>query len=142
MASSPLTERLLAAVADPLHPGLRIEAAERGPVTVYLPLNEAFIGNPWSGYVHGGVLTTLLDKATRAAALAWLDAGEGVLPLDLRVDHLTATRAVEGLLARAHCTRLTSTIAFVDGEVVDALSGQVVANGVSSLLRTPEEAGA
>ncbi|SEO50228.1 PaaI family thioesterase [Aquisalimonas asiatica] len=142
MATSALTERLLAAVTDPLHPGLRIQAVEQGEVTAYLPLHEGFIGNPWSGYVHGGVLTTLLDKTTRAAALALVDAGESVAPLDLRVDHLGATAAPDGLLARARCTRLTSTIAFLTCEVVDARSGQVVANGVSSLLRTPQEEGA
>ncbi|MFV8833936.1 PaaI family thioesterase [Aquisalimonas sp.] len=142
MTSPAITQRLLDAVADPLHPGLEIEVAERGLVTVYLPLNDGFIGNPWSGYVHGGVITTLLDKTTRAAALVWVEAGEAVLPLDLRIDHLAATTASAGLLARGRCTRLTATIAFVHGEVVDVLSGDVVANGVSSVLRTPEEAGA
>lgn len=140
MPSATPAERLLDAICDPLHPGLRVQQTGSGEVTLYLPLSESFIGNPWNGYVHGGVLTNLLDKATRAAALGCLDTGEDVLPLDLRIDHLAATRATEGLVARARCTRLTATIAFVEGEVVDAHSDAVVANGVTSLLRTwPEE---
>lgn len=138
-AAARSADALLAAVADPLHPDLTCTYRGPGEVVLHLPFFDALVGNPWTGDIHGGVLTTLLDKATRAAVLSLLDAGEAALPLNLRVDHMGATRSRQGLRARARCHRLARAVAFAEGDVTEARTGRIIATGVSSLLRVAED---
>ena len=120
---------------DPLHPGLLAERLDARGVTLYQPWHESLVGNPWRGQIHGGVLTVLLDKATRAAALTVMASNEGVVPLDLRVDHLAPTLGREGLRVRAACHHLTRTVAFVEATVTELNASSPVVVGTSSLLR-------
>lgn len=126
-----------ALLEDPLHPGLLAERLDQRGVTLYQPWHEGLVGNPWRGQIHGGALTVLLDKATRAAALAVMPSTEGVVPLDLRVDHLSPTLGREGLRVRAACHHLTRTVAFVEATVTELNSSRPIVVGTSSLLRNP-----
>ncbi len=120
---------------DPLTPGLLTERLDGQEVSLYQPWDAGLVGNPWRRQIHGGVLTCLLDKATRAAALTVIGAEETVVPLDLRIDHQRATVGREGLRVRARCYRCSATVAFVEGTVSELNSGVTVGTGMSSLLR-------
>ena len=122
---------------DPLHPGLLAERLDERGVTLYQPWHESLVGNPWRGQIHGGALTVLLDKATRAAALIVMASGERVVPLDLRRDHRAPPLGREGLRVRAKCHHLPRTVAFVEATVTELNSGSPVVVGTSSVLRDP-----
>ena len=43
--------------------GLKVEHAKRGEAWLSVPYAENLIGNPETGVIHGGVITSLLDNA-------------------------------------------------------------------------------
>lgn len=82
-------------------------------VIARLPFSEALIGNPATGRLHGGVVTTVIDQTSGAAAVTTLDPPEVVATLDLRIDHLRAAEPRRPIFARAQCYKITGNIAFV-----------------------------
>lgn len=78
-----------------------------------LPYSEALVGNPDTGHLHGGVVTTIVDQTSGAAAVTTLDPPEVVATLDLRIDHLRAAEPNKPVFARAQCYKITGNIAFV-----------------------------
>ena len=43
--------------------GMNVIEASGEALTIELPYNEQHVGNPSTGVIHGGVLTTLMDTA-------------------------------------------------------------------------------
>jgi uncharacterized protein (TIGR00369 family) len=91
--------------------GLRIELAD-GKVTGVLPFAPHLIGNTVLPALHGGVVGAFLEL-TALAQLAQL-APDGAAPrtVDVTVDYLRASRAVESY-ARAEVLRLGRRVANV-----------------------------
>ncbi len=63
-------------------------------------------------------MTTILDHIGGSAVFSALDASgatdvASIATLDLRIDHVRPSRRGETLTARAHCYRVTPTVAFV-----------------------------
>lgn len=86
------------------------------------------------GHLHGGTLMSALDFTMSAAARGHEPLRWGVMTLDMATQFLDP--AVGEVLVTARCTRRGRSLAFCDGEVVDA-SGTVVAaaRAVFKLLR-------
>ncbi len=80
-----------------------------------IPYRGSLVGNPASGVVHGGIVTTLLDTVGGMAALA--RQGEFIMmaTLDLRIDYLRPSTPGEDLAARVECYKLTRNVAFTRG---------------------------
>jgi uncharacterized protein (TIGR00369 family) len=78
------------------------------------------------GWVHGGVLTGLLDFALGAAVVTTLAEGEWCATQSLTTDFLRPGKPGETLTARARVDRRGKLAAFPSGEVVDE-KGEVVA---------------
>lgn len=55
--------------------GLRLEPQKDGGLHVRVPYDERLIGDPATGVIHGGVVTTLLDTGCGIAAM--LKMGQG-----------------------------------------------------------------
>ena len=89
-----------------------VEVTE-GVVVAMVPYRPQLVGNVFTGSLHGGVVTTLIDQTSGAAVISCLGGRESVATLDLRIDHLRATVPDKPLYARAECYRLTASIAFV-----------------------------
>jgi len=80
-----------------------------------IPYRESLVGNPASGVVHGGIVTTLLDTVGGMAALARQGEFIVMATLDLRIDYLRPSTPGEDLAARVECYKLTRNIAFTRG---------------------------
>ena len=65
-----------------------------------VPYRPELVGNPETGHIHGGVITTLIDQSCGAAVLMATGPAERIVTLDLRVDHLRPA-AGEVAFARA-----------------------------------------
>lgn len=115
--------------------GLEPVAVGADGVTVRLPWQPSLVGNPETGVIHGGVITTLVDQASGAAVLAALGAPEAIATLDLRIDHLRAARPREDVLAVGQCHRVTRHIAFVRCTVHQGEPEQPVAVSMSTFMR-------
>ena len=86
---------------------------ERGAATMRLPYRAELVGNPDTGVLHGGVITTLLDACAGAAVFVRMWSPTAIATLDLRIDYLKPASPPEDVIAEATCYKLTSNVAFV-----------------------------
>lgn len=107
---------------------LRIVELDRGSCVLRLDYDERFVGNPDTGTIHGGVITTLLDSAGGVAAFSSIANGQTVATLDLRIDYLRPATTGSAVHGRAVCYRLTRTVAFVRGVAYHDDPGDPIAN--------------
>lgn len=82
-------------------------------VRIRVPYREDLIGDPDTGVLSGGLVTTLLDHVGGLAVWVALDAFRPIATLDLRVDYMRAAEPGRDLIAEARCYRLTRSVAFV-----------------------------
>ena len=95
--------------------GIRIVEVVRGVCVAQLDPSPRLAGNPETGVVHGGVVTTLLDSVGGAAAFSVVRRGQSVATLDLRIDYLRMSDPRRAIFGRAECYRLSRSVAFVRG---------------------------
>jgi len=86
---------------------------DRGQAQMRMPYSEALVGNPQTGVLHGGAITTLLDSACGSAAFMSLDEPTTISTLDLRIDYLRPATPGRAVIAAAHCYRRTRSVAFL-----------------------------
>lgn len=91
--------------------GLHDDASPR----IRVPYRPEWVGDPDTGVLAGGLVTTLLDHVGGLAVWVAMDAFKPIATLDLRVDYMRAAQPGRDLLAQARCFRLTPTVAFVRG---------------------------
>ncbi|HLU66435.1 MAG TPA: PaaI family thioesterase [Kofleriaceae bacterium] len=95
--------------------GLEMVALEDGEARMRLPYSPDLIGNPETGVLHGGAITSLMDACCGAAVFMKLTMPVPIATLDLRIDYLRPAAAGREVLAHATCFRLTRNVAFVRG---------------------------
>lgn len=94
--------------------GLRVvDAADEGWAVLRLPYRAELVGNPETGVLHGGMITSLIDACCGVAVFLKTQFQSRVATLDLRIDYLRPARPPEDVLARAECYKLTRHVAFV-----------------------------
>jgi uncharacterized protein (TIGR00369 family) len=116
--------------------GMETVEARNGVAVIRLPWRPELVGNPETGVLHGGVVTTLIDTVSGLAAITGLAQPEPVATLDLRIDHLKPATPKADLFARAECYRLTSRIAFVRATAYQNDPEDLVASSVSTFMLT------
>ncbi|HET8700793.1 MAG TPA: PaaI family thioesterase [Nitrococcus sp.] len=146
MSEHPDTERRLevvksffAAIPHSAVLGIEPVAVTAEHVTARIPYKAELVGNPDTGVVHGGVITTLVDQTCGAAVIAALDPPEVVVTLDLRLDHLQPAQPQQPIWAQAHCYRLTRHIAFVRCVVYQTTPAAPIATSMSTFMRVTHE---
>jgi len=118
--------------------GIRFVSLAERRVTLALPYDERFVGNPLTGVLHGGAITALLDAACGMACFVKLGEPVPVATLDLRIDYLRPATPAKEVHGRAECFKLTRSVAFVrceafhPGEEADLVA---VANGTFMVFR-------
>ena len=93
--------------------GVKVIEVSRSHVTLSLPYNPDLVGDPASGILHGGAVTSLVDSVAGMAVFAAMQKLQAVATLDLRIDYLKPALAEKELYATAECYKLTRSIAFV-----------------------------
>ena len=53
--------------------GLTVTEAKKGSLTLCLPYSDRIIGNPDTGVIHGGAITTLMDTTSGCVILCALE---------------------------------------------------------------------
>ena len=86
-----------------------------GEAWVRLPWNERLVGDPESGVLHGGAVTSLMDAACGMAVMIRIGQGASIATVDLRIDYLKPAKPETDVIAHAECYKLTRSIAFVRG---------------------------
>jgi len=122
-------ENFVGALAQCQRLGIKVVSARQNELILELPYSEDIIGNPDSGVIHGGAITTLMDTTSGSAVLCALPELELCPTLDLRVDYMRSAKPGQAVYARASCYRITSNILFMRCEAyqVDRTVGHCVA---------------
>jgi uncharacterized protein (TIGR00369 family) len=114
--------------------GIDYEGVNGNEVMLRMPYSEMIVGNPDTGVIHGGSITTLLDTCC-GFAMSWARGKIEPNPtLDLRIDHMTAATAKRDIIGKAEVFRMTSNIVFIRGEAVEDITGTVLAHAIATFM--------
>lgn len=136
-ASNAHMERLFAAFETIPHCrelGLEVVAFEPGAGTLRLDYQERLIGNVESGFVHGGVITTVLDTVAGLATFSTVEAGTAVATLDLRIDYLKPATPKMPIFGFAECYKTTRHVAFARGYAHHGDATDLIANCAATFM--------
>lgn len=92
---------------------LKLEDFDDGIAIFRLPYAPHLVGNPETGVLHGGVITTLLDATAGASVFMKRWEPTPVATLDLRIDYLKPATPPRDVFAKSVCYKLTKSVAFV-----------------------------
>jgi uncharacterized protein (TIGR00369 family) len=115
--------------------GLEFVLGERGRAVMRVPYNTALVGNPRSGVLHGGVITSLIDTTSALSVFSMLESREAIATLDLRIDYLRSATPGEPVYCTAECYRLGRQIGFTRATAYQEGNDKPIAHGVGTFMR-------
>ena len=129
-----MAQRFASVVPHVAAMGIEVVAASLAKTTLKLPWQAKLVGNQDEGFLHGGVITTLIDSASGLAVFLALEKPPSIATLDLRIDYLRPTNLHEAVIAEAECYRLTRNIAFVRARAHHGDFEKLIANSASTFM--------
>ncbi|WP_299729147.1 PaaI family thioesterase [uncultured Endozoicomonas sp.] len=115
-----------------------IHAAPDG-VEMEMPYDARLVGNPETGVIHSGVITTLMDSCSGVAVYARLSKMEACPTLDLRIDHLTTAEPEKPIRAFAEVYHMTDSMVFVRGVAFQESKEKPFAHSIGTFMRLGKE---
>ncbi|UJR82651.1 PaaI family thioesterase [Sandaracinus amylolyticus] len=95
--------------------GLEVIDYAASEVWMRLPYDAKLVGNPATGVLHGGAISSLMDAACGFATMIALGGPSPIATLDLRIDYLKPAIPGGDVIAHAHCFKITRHVCFVRG---------------------------
>ena len=114
--------------------GLRFIDFAAGEARLLLPYSEHLVGNPETGVIHGGAITSMLDAACGAAVFLKLGAPRPIATLDLRIDYLKMGTPGRDIACKASCYKVTRNVAFVRGVAYHDDENDPIASAAGSFI--------
>ncbi|MDO8838997.1 MAG: PaaI family thioesterase [Parvibaculum sp.] len=114
--------------------GMTVVNAAPGEAWLSVPYAENLVGNPETGVIHGGVITSLLDNACGIAVQLALPERMSIATLDLRIDYMKPATPKLELMSHTHCYKVTSSIAFVRGTAYHSDEADPIATCVGTFM--------
>ncbi|WP_170764135.1 PaaI family thioesterase [Ruegeria lacuscaerulensis] len=99
--------------------GLELTKIGNGEAEITMSYNEALIGDPRTGVIHGGAISTMLDTCCGAAVMSHPFAPSSTATIDLRIDYMRAATPGQTITTRATCYHITRNVAFVRATASD-----------------------
>lgn len=94
---------------------MSVDHVEAGKAVLSLPYNQSLVGDPDSGVIHGGPVSTLLDSTLGLAVMAHPDGDGMTATIDLRIDYMRPAKPEHKITASGEVYHVTRTVAFVRG---------------------------
>lgn len=114
--------------------GITVRDLRDGIAELELPYRADLIGDPRTGVLHGGVITSLVDACCGAAVFMKLRRPQPIATLDLRIDYLKPAAPNETVVARAECYKVTHHVAFVRGVAFHGDESCLIASAAGSFM--------
>lgn len=128
--------RFMAGIKHSQQLGLELVDVWEGGLIVKLPYSEQIVGNPETGIIHGGAITTLMDQTCGMAALSSLIPKFDIAPtVDLRIDYMRPAEPGRDILGKAETFRVTSSVIFTRGVAYHEDSDKPIAHCVATFMR-------
>jgi uncharacterized protein (TIGR00369 family) len=121
--------------------GIEVVHSARGMAIMKLPYRANLVGNPETGVIHGGAVTTLIDTVCGLASITAPEEPSRVATLDLRIDYLRPATPARDLFARAEVYKLTRHIAFLRAEAYQDDPRDLVASAIGTFMFVRRNAG-
>jgi uncharacterized protein (TIGR00369 family) len=114
--------------------GFELVSVEESRAALKAPYREELVGDPDTGVIAGGVITTLLDHTCAQAVWAALPAYTSIATLDLRIDYMRPAEPGLDICAHAHCYKLTRSVAFVRAQAFDRDPADPIATAQAAFM--------
>jgi len=113
--------------------GASLASAESGRVVIELPFRDDLTQQ--DGYLHAGIVTTVLDSACGYAAYTMMPEGSSVLSVEFKVNLLAPAKG-DVLIARAEVKRAgrTLTVCTADAFVVSDRKERLCATMLATMI--------
>ncbi len=106
---------------------MSLEEIGEGRAVISMPYNEALVGDPRSGVIHGGAVSALMDTCGGAAVMSHPDGPIATATIDLRIDYMRAAAPGQTIRTEAGCYHVTRSVAFVRATAWDEDTDRPVA---------------
>lgn len=114
--------------------GFRFVSAADGRGSIEVPWREDLVGDPDTGVIAGGIVTTLLDHTCGLAITATATGPVSTATLDLRIDYMRPAAPRAGVIAEAHAYKLTRSVAFVRAQAWDVDPADPIATAQAAFI--------
>lgn len=114
--------------------GLELVELGDGRARFRLPWDPKLVGDPRTGVLHGGAITSMMDACCGAAVFMALMEPTPIATLDLRIDYLRPATPKEPVDAHAHCYRVTRNVAFVRGVAYQGSEDDPIASAAGTFV--------
>lgn len=145
LGADPL-ERVRAMMAwTPQGQALGVEATkiEGGHIWGRVPYKAELVGDPESGVIAGGVITTFLDQLCGMAAVLAMREPTIVATIDIRIDYMRPAEPNRDVIAHAYCYKIGKNVAFVRASAYENDEDNPIAHAVAAfMLNTNSRMGA
>ena len=112
--------------------GLKLERLGNGKAVMTIPYHKNLIGDPKTGVLHGGVITTLLDSCCGAAVMTAGNPKTSTATIDLRLDYMRPAEPKSIITAEAMCYRVTNSVIFVRANAHDGTKETPIATATGA----------
>lgn len=103
-----------------------------GTAVMSMPYDDKLVGDPTTGVIHGGAVSSLMDTCGGTAVMSHEAGPATTATLDLRIDYMRPATPGEPVVARATCYHITRTIAFVRAVATDGDTENPVATATGA----------
>lgn len=112
--------------------GFELVKVEPARAVARVGWREELIGDPETGVIAGGVITTLLDNVCGVAVIAALEAFKSTATLDLRIDYMRPAEKGRAVIGEAECYHVTRSVAFCRAWAYHDSREKVIATGAGA----------
>jgi uncharacterized protein (TIGR00369 family) len=114
--------------------GLEVLELGQGNAIFRLAYQDRLIGDPETGVLNGGVITTVIDSVSGIAVQTALRKPVTIATLDLRIDYLRPSTPGSPVIARAECYKVTRHVAFTRATAWNDDPGDPLAHCVGTFM--------